>query len=166
MWDMFQGLGALAGLISALYLAFRHVTRTYPVAIIVARKHYDLNKELFPFIRIKNSSERPLIVTFKDNTALNELRVMGDYETRSVIAAAMRAPTRVIIDGEATAEFPIASRKDIDTIDPENMMVVRFYCRFAQPHWWQRERMYEIRIRKREMKALTEGLHHGLGDEE
>ena len=166
LFDWLQGLGALAGFASAFVLGVQHLTRDYPAAFIIG-KGSDHAFDLSHHLRIKNPSDRPLIVTFRDNVSLNELRVWGDNKIASAVASAMGKPTRVIVEGKATLDFPIVRRGDMDSIEPDNMLVVRFFWRFAQPRWlaWNGDQRVEIRVRKQDYEALATTVQHLIDDE-
>lgn len=140
---------------SATYLGWQFVTRRIPVAIVVPRKAFALGRDLAQFVQIKNPSDRPLIVTFLDNEAQNELRVMMDSSIRSAVVAAMGRSAETIIDAGERVEFRLAKRADHDEIDPENHLLVRFRWRYAQPFLWRAERTARIVIRKRDYDALV-----------
>ncbi|WP_108461365.1 hypothetical protein [Devosia naphthalenivorans] len=149
-----QALGSAAGLLSALYLGWQFITRRLPAAVIVVRKAYEFSPAKTHFLRIKNPSDRPMIVRFGDNIEPTELRVILDDSIRAAVVAAMGESVEVVIDAEEATEFRLARRTDHETIDPENHVFAQFAWRYPQPFVWQLERRQRVQMRRRDYDAL------------
>ena len=161
--EIIQGMGSAAGLLSAGYLGWQFATRRTPVAIIVPLRPWEISPTASQFVRIKNPSDRPMIVRFDDNVDRNELRIVRDDSIRAAVEAAVGRSVEVIISANETRDFRLARRADHEEIEPENYLQVRFRWRYAQPFLLRVERTAVVIIRKSDYDALATDDRSGNG---
>lgn len=152
--EVLQGVGSAAGLVSAIYLGWQFVTRRMPVAVIIPKRPWEMSPTTTQFLRVRNPSDRPMIVRFQDNVGQNELRIMHNNSTRAAIEVAMGRSVELIIGAAEEREFRLARRADHDQIGSENSLQVLFYWRYAQPFLLHVERKCRVTIKKADYDAL------------
>jgi hypothetical protein len=74
LYEIGKTVGAISGLFALGLVLWDRYTKHYPVAIIVARPLIDGSRQIVPFLHLKNSSDRPLLVSWSDGD-LHKMRV-------------------------------------------------------------------------------------------
>lgn len=154
MWEVVQGFGAMVGLITGMFVLWERLTRETPFAYVVA-KNYTLAHRT-AYLRLKNRSERPILVFFLASRENNRL-VPAPDEDDALLTIVSGTEMTVAMDGGETKDFPLGEPPNIDDVAPDNQLVCEFRWSFAQPIWYQRFRRVSISIPKGRYDALVEG---------
>lgn len=161
MWDAFQGIGALFGIGSALFLSYQHLVRFTPTAYFISN---DVLADALrgtrkrARLRIVNRSERPILVRWPAGMKLNLIRILSDESTRAILVSLIHDENTVCLSGNATHEFDISTPNNFADLDPDNQLYTDLTWRYVQPMVCKWDRKISLIITKADFEALE---NHG-----
>ncbi|WP_156390479.1 hypothetical protein [Rhizobium sp. Root1203] len=156
MLDIFQGLGALAGVASFIFVIWEKWFRFYPSAFLVAHPLIEGGAAKSPFLRVQNRSDRPIILTWADGPSRTAFRIGKDQTTRALVRSLVATETSTPVEGLAVRVFPVYRPEGFDDLDAEAVIELEFLWRFAQPMIYKRDRRVRMQIDKRSVLTLTD----------
>ncbi|WP_105404136.1 hypothetical protein [Neorhizobium sp. T7_12] len=156
MLDVFQGLGALAGVASVIFVVWEKWFRFYPSAFLIARPLIEGGAAKSPYLRVENRSDRPILLSWEDGPPYTGFRVGLDQSTRALIRSLIANQTSTALEGLATREFPLYRPEGFDDLALDAAIEVEFTWRFAQPIFYKRDRRICLQIDKRSVLILTD----------
>ncbi|TYR32090.1 hypothetical protein FY036_13480 [Mesorhizobium microcysteis] len=154
LWDTIQGVGAIVGLATGLFVLWDRVFRFSPTAIVVVRPLLPGGMPKGTYLQISNPSDRPIIVSWRAGMRPNEFSIAEDHQTRSIVAALLEGGRSTVIDPASHRELLLLKPSNVDVIDPDNTIECEIYWRYAQPKIWKRDRRLSVAISKRSMMIL------------
>lgn len=154
--EIVKTLGAIAGLASAAFLIWDRATRHYPVALFEARPLIDGGSNIAMFVRLKNFSDRPVLLSWPNGQGRG-LYIARNDSAEGIMRYLFEGETAIVLASQAERVFPLLRPSVYSEIDPENMMELKIRWQFAQPIVWCAPRTLRVTIRKRDFEALIEG---------
>jgi hypothetical protein len=156
LYEIVKAVGSVSGILAGIFLLWDRCIKHFPVAIIVARPLTEGSAHIVPFIYLRNVSDRPLLVSWKDGDR-NGLRIAKDQTAEGVVQTLFDGETTIALGPQAEAYLPLFWPREKEAIEPENMMEMKIKWRFAQPRIWRVDRSIPVAIRKRDLKNLING---------
>lgn len=154
VWEIVKGLGAVVGLATGLFVLWDRFWRMTPAAVVVMRPVSEGGRVLSPHLSIRNPADRPILVRWENGSRQGRFSLAKDWSTRSIVVSALGGETTAVVDAGETKEFPLHKPEDAGRIDPDNLIEVDLYWRFAQPKIWKRDRRIRVALPKRSMMHL------------
>jgi hypothetical protein len=155
LYEIVKAIGAASGIFSAIFLIWDRYVKHFPVAIIVARPLIPHSQQISPFVYLRNVSDRPILISWKDG--IEGLRVAKAQTAEGVVRTLFEGETTISLGPQAEAYLPLFLPRDRDEIDPDNMMELELKWRFAQPRVWRVDRRLPVTIRKSDLEKLIDG---------
>jgi hypothetical protein len=156
LYEIGKTVGAISGLFALGLVLWDRYTKHYPVAIIVARPLIDGSRQIVPFLHLKNSSDRPLLVSWSDGD-LHKMRVGKGQTLDGILQTLLGGETTISLGPNGDALFPLFKPGAYDIIDVENQIELILRWKFAQPLVWRRVRPLVVSITKRDLDHLIDG---------
>lgn len=151
-WEVFKGLGSLAGLGSTSYLLWDRYWKHVPQAVVVPRPLVDGSVNIVARLAITNLAPRPILVGWEN--APGEMRVALDDTLRGVIGSQFPKRTTVAIDAGEVREFPLLNPSGYEALSSDAPLSIDLKWKFAQPILWQSERKIRVWLRKQDLQSL------------
>lgn len=153
-----QSLGALAGFISAGWLIYDRIAKHSPSAFIVGRLYKDdwVHGPREVYLRVRNQSDRPLLVHVKGGRDNGAFAPALGHETEDIIHSIMDGETTIAIDGGESHDFVLMPPPNFEEIAPDNEITAEVWWEFAQPFLWRPRRRIRVSLSKRAHTQLIE----------
>ncbi|KYH01705.1 hypothetical protein [Bradyrhizobium sp. DOA1] len=156
LYEIAKAIGAISGLLAITILLWDRYVKHFPVAVIVARPLMPGSRQIVPFLLVKNSSDRPILVSWKDGDR-SKMRVAKGQSVEGVLQTMFDGETTISLGASGEAVLPVFRPGNYDCIDPENQMELRLHWKFAQPRIWKTDRSIVVSIKKRDLDRLLGG---------
>jgi hypothetical protein len=159
MFDILEALkigGSISGLLAGGFLIWDRFTKHYPVATIVARPLAPHSRNIVLFFRLKNFSDRPILVSWENRSEANRLRIGRDQSTSGIVDAMSEDEIVVALGPEAEVSLPLIRPGNYADIDRGNTLEIDLCWRFAQPRIWKADRKISVWIRKRDLDYMVD----------
>ncbi|UFW82886.1 hypothetical protein BjapCC829_23135 [Bradyrhizobium barranii] len=156
LYEIAKAVGAASGLLAISLLLWDRYVKHVPVAVIVARPLMAGSRQIVPFLHLKNPSDRPILVSWKDGDH-RKMRVAKGQSLEGVLQTMFEGDTTISLDAGADAVLPIFKPRDYDNISPENQMELCLRWKFVQPRIWKVDRSIVASIKKIDLDRLIEG---------
>lgn len=156
-WQVVQGVGALVGLATGLFVLWERVTKEVPAAYFVGTPFAPLLRQRFLFLRVVNRSERPIFVATTNGSRPGEYKIAKDDSTRSIVISVVPGESTFVVDGNTTVDFPLLNPPDLEERSLDDRIELNIRWQFVQPGWhaWRHWRL-----------SMTKRAHLLLSDEE
>lgn len=135
VWEIVQGIGAVVGLLTGLYVLYDYFTREVPTAFIVSRPLIEGSVQNKLALRVANKSERPIICQWKNEQHESDpytLGIMLDHSVRAGVDTVLPGEAAVVIDGHKAVEFPILMPSGRHEINKDNTLTTEIRWGFVQ----------------------------------
>ncbi|UQD69335.1 hypothetical protein JEY40_25320 [Bradyrhizobium japonicum] len=160
LYEIAKAIGSVSGLVAIGVLLWDRYVKHFPVAVIVARPLMPGSRQIVPFLHVKNSSDRPILVSWKDGDR-SKMRVARGQSIDGVLQTMFDGATTISLGASGEAVLPVFRPGDYDRIDPENQIELCLHWKFAQPRIWKADRSIVVSIRKIDLDRLIDGyLEH------
>ncbi|MCK1661268.1 hypothetical protein [Bradyrhizobium sp. 151] len=160
LYEIAKAVGAASGLLAISLLLWDRYTKHFPVAVIVARPLIPSSRQIVPFLHIKNSSDRPILVSWRDGDR-SRMRVAKGQSLDGVLQTMFDGETTISLGASGEAVLPVFRPVDYDSIDSETQIELCLHWKFAQPRVWKADRSIVVSIKKNDLERLIEGyLEH------
>ncbi|WP_441280126.1 hypothetical protein [Bradyrhizobium sp. 63_E2_N1_3] len=157
-YEIAKAVGAASGLLAISLLLWDRYAKHVPVAVIVARPLMAGSRQIVPFLYLKNPSDRPILVSWKDGDH-RKMRVAKGQSLEGVLQTMFDGDTTISLDGGAEAVLPIFRPREYDAISAESQIELCLRWKFAQPRIWKVDRSIVASIRKIDLDQLVEGYY-------
>lgn len=147
IWEIFQGLGALAGLVSGVYLLIDRWFAHYPTAFLAMGDSQAV-------LRVENRASQPIIVRWKNGIADDKLRFALDPSMKGIFTALVEGETVHCLDVSEVAEFWVVKPGNYDSLCKDAELMSSISWQFAQPKLWKPWREIPVRIKKEHFGLL------------
>jgi hypothetical protein len=157
--DTFTIFGSIVAIITGGFVIWERFFRHSPIAFATSDVLVPGGQVRGCYLRIRNRSERPIIVSWPTGIQRNELRVSVDHERGSIIQSLLDGEKAVIVDGMSDGSFvlhPASNWKDLD-LDQTMEIVIKW--RFVQPMIYQFDRNIHLSLSKRAYLLLIDELN-------
>jgi len=152
VWELIQGVGALVGLATGLFVLWERMTKHSPN--IFVRSEPFLGGQRYLSVRIENRSDRPIFVEAQNGVENGELRVAIDNSIEAIVTSLLPGTSTFLVDGKETKDFPLLKGPDFSEMDPVNECTLSIRWRFAQPILLRAWRRRTISISKQSLQIL------------
>jgi hypothetical protein len=152
VWEVFKGLGSLAGFWSTGYVLWDRYWKHIPQAIVVARPLMEGSRNLVARLAIKNLAARPILIGWEHSP--DRMRVAIDNTADKIIDSVFPGRTTVAIDAGELREFPLLKPSDFGALSTDAPLSIDLKWKFAQPIFWQPERTIRVWMKKKDLQSL------------
>jgi hypothetical protein len=156
VFQIFQTLGALFGVLSAAFVVWDRLVSQFPTAIMIGAPLGGFGQRA-SYLRITNRSDRPILLWFDTTDDASQFRIAIDHSARSIISSVMRGTTIFTLDPKEERDFPVINSPNFVETHIDSQIEARLRWRFAQPILWRAERRLVVSITKRDYLALIDG---------
>jgi len=156
MWEIAQGVGAMAGLLAFVLLVWDRVSAENPSAYIISVSNQP-GWTRFQYLRVRNNSDRTLLVTAVNDGLPGHFNFAVDHDLGSIVGGTMRGRTVVAIDGKGEHDFVLLKPFDYKDLDPRSFVAAQLKWRFAHGLYKQDRRM-SVSIVKQDFEAIEAGV--------
>ena len=159
MFDILEALkigGSISGLLAGGFLVWDRYIKHFPVAIIVPRPVMPGSRNIVHCLRVRNFSDRPILVLWENISDTTRLRIGRDQSVRGILESMFERETVIAIGPEAEIFLPLFRPSNYDEIDPDNVLQIDLRWRFAQPRIWKADRKISVWIRKRDLDYMVD----------
>lgn len=159
-WEIFKGVGSMAGLVTGAFIIWDRLWRHVPQAVVVPRRLMEGSVNIVARLAIKNLAMRPILLSW-ENGASGHLRLAKDDSVGGVVNSLFGGRKTIVIDVGASRELEIMRPYNFDEIAPDDWLHLTLQWKFAQPIWWQPERKIRVALKKGDFALLS-----GAGDDQ
>lgn len=156
IWELVQGLGALVGLATGIFVLWERLTKHSPLSYFVSEPFHGGQRYLFA--RVSNRSDRPIFVAVQNGMENGQMRISLNDSTRAIVTSLLSGTSTFLINGNEVRDFPLLKAPDFGEMDLDNVCTVEIQWRFAQPIIWQAWRKRTLTISKRSLLILEDKL--------
>lgn len=156
VWEVFKGLGSMAGLATGAFVIWDRFWRHTPQAIVVSRPLMEGSSNIVARLAIKNLASRPIVISW-ENGAANHLRLAVDDSIHGIVSSLFEGRKVLAINAEETREFVILRPYNFPDINPDDWLYMRLNWKFAQPILWQPMRKIMVALQKHDFELLDGG---------
>ncbi|WEZ83514.1 hypothetical protein P6U16_01260 [Rhizobium sp. 32-5/1] len=155
IWEVFQGLGAMVGLVTGGFVFYEHLMRHAPLAYVVTTPFMEHGSR-YAYVRIDNRSPRPILISWPSGIQDNRFTIGKDHSSRSIVEALLDGERAIAVDGNSTRDLVLLKPPNFGSMPLEGEADVVIRWRFAQPLIWKRERSITVRISKGDLLLLLD----------
>jgi len=155
LWQFIQGLGALVGLLTGLFILYERLFREAPLAVIIPKSLTPGSVTKVCRLRIINRSPRPILISWTAGDYACNFAISKDDSLREVISAVVPGEVVHVVNGQTTTDLTLFPPSRLNEIDLDNVIEADVRWIFAQPLVWKLPRKLPIKITKRAYLALV-----------
>jgi hypothetical protein len=155
-WEVFKGLGSMAGLATGAFVIWDRFWRHFPIAVIVPRPLMHGSNNTVARLAVKNLASRPILITWENGTA-SHFRIAKDDTIHSVVSSLFPGRRTVALDVNEIRELELLRPANYEEIEHDDWLHLTLLWKFAQPIVWQPERNIRVAIKKSDYLLLNGG---------
>lgn len=155
VWQTIQGVGAVVGLVTGLFVVWDRFIRMTPAAVVYPRRLSESSAFKTLYLQVRNPADRPILLTWRNGLHKGVFGLVADDSTRSVVESVLDGKTTVVVDAGASRDFRLHKPQDIAEIGLDDTVDIKLSWRYAQPKLWRRDRRIRVRIQKRSLAAMA-----------
>ena len=160
---VFQTAGAAAGFITAGIAIWTYLTKDRPTAVVVGAPLGGFGRR-DSYLKVRNRSDRPILLIIQGGRPRTELVVWPDHETKSALYGIMSGTkTTITVEPQSEALLPLIRPSMFDDISDDSEMVATVDWAYAQPPFWRSHRPLKVTISKWAFNAVVAGVLREAG---